>query len=63
MANLDQEVAAGELAKVIVAHLRRKSKLTTVTIVSMHQEYLDALAAALRREIARSAVGEGNATR
>jgi O-acetyl-ADP-ribose deacetylase (regulator of RNase III) len=62
VANLDQEVAAAELAKVIVAHLRRKSKLTTVTIVSMHQDYLDALAAAFRREIERSPVGERHAT-
>jgi len=62
VANLDQQVAAGELAKVIVAHLRRKSKLTTVTIVSMHQDYLDALVAAFRREIARSAAGESSAT-
>jgi O-acetyl-ADP-ribose deacetylase len=61
VANLDQKVAASELARVIVAHLRRKSRLTTVTIVSMDQEYLDALTAGLKREIARSDVGEGNA--
>lgn len=47
VANLDQTVAARELARVIVTHLRRKSRLRSVSVVSRHQDYLEALGEAL----------------
>lgn len=54
VANLSQEQAAAELARVIVTHLRRRSRLTTVAVVSRHRDYLVALSCSLQE------LGEGD---
>lgn len=48
MSNLDPQVAAAELGRVVITHLRRKSRLETLLIVSNHGDYLTAAAAACR---------------
>ena len=46
VSNLDPTVAASELGRVVITHLRRKSRLELVSIVSTHREYLNAVATA-----------------
>lgn len=48
MSNLDPKVAATELGRVVTTHLRRKSRLETISIVSNHRDYLAAAATACR---------------
>lgn len=48
--NLDHAGVAAELGKTIATHLRRRSKLQSVCIVSRHPDYLRALRPVLERE-------------
>jgi O-acetyl-ADP-ribose deacetylase (regulator of RNase III) len=48
--NLDHTGVAAELGKTIATHLRRRSRLQAVCIVSRHPEYLRALRPVLERE-------------
>ncbi len=48
--NLDHAGVAAELGKTIAIHLRRRSRLQSVCIVSRHPEYLQALRPVLERE-------------
>ncbi len=58
VSNLDQSVAAAELARVTTTHLRRRSRLSDLCFVSRHADYLhllkDELDALLRIEQAGS---------
>lgn len=51
VSNLDPTVAATELGRVVITHLRRKSRLEVVSIVSTHREYLDAASTSCRRQV------------
>ena len=50
VANLDHQIAALELARVILTHLRRQTRLNEITIVSLHREYLQVVADTLRKQ-------------
>lgn len=54
VATLDPSAAAAALGGVVISHLRRGSRLTQVLIVGSHQPYLEAIAAACRRQADRS---------
>lgn len=49
--DLDQVTTADELGRVIITHLRRKSRLDQVSVVSRDPEYLAAAARSCRRAI------------
>ncbi|CAN5696157.1 hypothetical protein BH24CHL1_BH24CHL1_06310 [soil metagenome] len=51
VSNVDPSKAAAELGRVVITHLRRKSRLESVSIVSSHNEYLDFVLRACRRYI------------
>ena len=46
VANLDQEALATELSRVVATHLRRKTRIGLISIVSSQRDYLTAVAAA-----------------
>lgn len=50
VSSLDPSVAAAELGRVVITHLRRKSRLEVVSIVSSHREYLTAVAMSCERQ-------------
>lgn len=58
ISSLDERVVAAELARVVVTHLRRRSKLDQVTIIASHQEYLGTLVESLKKSGAHAYDGE-----
>lgn len=58
ISSLDDRVVVAELGKVVLTHLRRRSKLDEVTIIVSHQEYLDTLVDSLKKSGAHAYDGE-----
>ncbi len=51
VASLDPTVAAAELGRVVITHLRRNSRLESISIVSMQRDYLNAAVVSCKRYI------------
>lgn len=51
VAGLDHDAAAVELARVVLTHLRRQTKLNEFIIVSLHRDYLDMVADTFRKQL------------
>lgn len=57
VSGMNHSEIARELGRATITHLRRRSRIHTVNIVSQHQDYLQALRSTLEREI--NATSEG----